>query len=138
MENSLDLAVALSAVDVVFLSVTLVSDRRHDVELQQKGFRKPVHLRRRAVIGGQGICLYVRKGFNAFRQPAFECKCHEVQVVRVCGGHTKFYVFSINRNPHHDDSIYDCLLNGMANAQSKDAKASFIFAGDFNAHHSEW
>ena len=137
-KNRRDLAVSASAVDVILLSETLMSDRRHDAELLLGRFRRPVHLRRGAVDGGRGMSVYVREGFNAFRQSTYECGCHELQVVRVCGRHINFYVFSVYRSPSRDDSIYDCLLNGMALAQSNDAKASFVFVGDFNAHHTEW
>ena len=42
------------------------------------------------------------------------------------------------RNPGHDGSLYDCLLDLMARAQSPDPKAVFVFMGDANAHHAEW
>ena len=42
------------------------------------------------------------------------------------------------RNPGHDDSIYDCLLEGIALAQSNDRKACFVISGDCNAKHEEW
>ena len=32
----------------------------------------------------------------------------------------------------------DCLLLSMAAIQESDRKASFVFVGDFNAHHREW
>ena len=37
-----------------------------------------------------------------------------------------------------DDGIFDCLLVSMAAIQENDRKASFVFIGDFNAHHKEW
>ena len=138
MMNFRDLAVAAYEADIVLLCETMVGCRRHDAELQIKGLRKAVHLRRGDVVGGQGLCCYVRKGFNAFRQRQLECACHEVQAVKICCRHTNFYVLSVYRNPHNDDSIYECLLTSMAEAQSRDAKESFVFVGDFNAHHVEW
>ena len=35
-------------------------------------------------------------------------------------------------------SLYDCLLDSMAQSQSLDDKAIFFFVGDVNAHQSEW
>ena len=42
------------------------------------------------------------------------------------------------RNPGHDGSLYDCLLDSMARVHSVNDKAVFVFVGDANAHHSEW
>ena len=47
-------------------------------------------------------------------------------------------MFSLYRNPDLDDRIYDCLLTAMAAVQAADARASFLFVGDFNDHHQEW
>ena len=61
------------------------------------------------------------------------------QAVKICGRNTDFYVLlSVYWNPRHDDSIYDCLLTSMAEAQRKDHKPFFIIPGDFNVHHVEW
>ena len=46
-----------------------------------------------------------------------------------------FYFFSVYRNPDPDDATFDCLLVNMAVIQENDRKASFVFIGDFNAHH---
>ena len=80
----------------------------------------------------------MRDGYGAFRQPKFECGCCEILVFRVCGARENFYVFSLYRNPHLDDRIYDCLLTAMAAVQAADARASFLFVGDLNGHHQEW
>ena len=40
--------------------------------------------------------------------------------------------------PGHDGSLYDCLLNSVAQVQPLDDTAVFVFVGDANAHHSEW
>ena len=42
------------------------------------------------------------------------------------------------RNPRHDGSRYDCLLDSIARVQSVDDKAVFLFVGDANTRHSEW
>ena len=42
------------------------------------------------------------------------------------------------RNPGHDGSLYDCLLDSMARVQSVDDNAVFLFVSYANAHHSEW
>ena len=34
------------------------------------------------------------------------------------------------RNPGHDGSLYDCLLDSVARLQSVDDKAVFVFVGD--------
>ena len=41
-------------------------------------------------------------------------------------------------NPDADDGIFDCLLASMAAIQENDRMPSFVFIGDFNAHHKEW
>ena len=49
-----------------------------------------------------------------------------------------FYVCAFFRNPGHDSSVYDCLFDAMARAQSVYDKAVFAFVGNANLHHSEW
>ena len=55
---------------------------------------------------------------------------------RICIRINNFYVKAIYRNPEHDGSLYDCLLDSMALVQSVDDKA--VFVGDTNAHQSGW
>ena len=45
---------------------------------------------------------------------------------------------ALDRNPGHDGSLYDCLLDSMVRVQSVDDNAVFVFVGDANAHDSEW
>ena len=59
-------------------------------------------------------------------------------VFRVCGVRQNLYVFSLYRNPHLDDRIFDCLLVSMPAVQTEDILAFFLFAGDLNGHHQEW
>ena len=136
--NLKDLEVASRNSDVVLCTETLVSERRHLCEVTMGRFTPPMLILKNSIPDARGLALYVRRGFSAFRQSRFECKCHEVVVVRVCSRHHNFYILCVYRNPHHDDSIYDCLLTAMASVQSTDRKASFILVGDFNAHHREW
>ena len=77
-------------------------------------------------------------GCSASHKATFECGCREVKIIKMCGKHKKFYLFSVYRNPDADDGIFDCLLVSMAAIQENDRKASFVFIGDFNAHHKEW
>ena len=49
-----------------------------------------------------------------------------------------FFVNAFYRNPGHDGSLYDCLLDSMAWVQSVDDMVVFVSVGDANAHHSEW
>ena len=84
------------------------------------------------------MAVYIRNGCSASHKATFECGCHEVQMIEVCGKHNNFYLFSVYRNPDADDGIFDCLLVNMAAIQENDRKASFVFIGDFNAHHKEW
>ena len=64
--------------------------------------------------------------------------CHEVQIIKVCGKHNIFNLFSVYCNPNTDDGIFDCLLVSMAAIQGSERKAFFVFIGDFNNHHREW
>ena len=124
--------------DLIFCSETLVSNFGHSSEFLLPGFSKPLLLRRNAIPRARGMALYIKSGFSATRFNKFECGCHEVMVVRVCSRFHNFYIFSLYRNPDLDDTIYDCLLSSMAEIQSLDYKSSFLFLGDFNAHHREW
>lgn len=136
-KNIRDLALSADGYDVVFCSETLASDKRSPIEILLPGFNKPI-LKPCVRNGNRGMALYLRSGFSAVRMARFECSCHEMFCVRVCGKYNNFYNFAIYRSPNTDDSIYDCLLEKMAIIQERDVKASFVFIGDFNAHHREW
>ena len=49
-----------------------------------------------------------------------------------------FYIYTSYRNPVHDGSLYNGLLDFMAPVQSVDYKAVLVFVSDDNAQHSEW
>lgn len=66
-----------------------------------------------------------------------ECEYHDVLSLKVCNKHDNIYLFSIYCNPDVDDSLYDCPLTRMAAIQENDKKALFLFAGEFNDHHTE-
>lgn len=136
--NLNDLVAASKQYDVVFCSETLVSNFRSSKELLIPGFKQPLLLRRNERERVRGMAVYIRNGFPASRKVCFECGCHEVLILKVCGRHSNFYLFSVYRNPDLDDQIFDCLLNSMAVIQGNDRKAAFLFVGDFNAHHREW
>ena len=136
--NLNDLGVASTKYDMLFCSETLVSDLRHVSEILIPNFRRPILLRRGSIPRAQGLAVYIRSSFSAARTPRFECGCHETVIIRVCSRYHNFYLFPSYRNPDLDDGIYDCLLNSMAAIQEADTKASFIFVGDFNAHHRDW
>ena len=137
-KNISDLIAGSGQYDIVFCSETLVSNFRSPKELLIPGFKQPYLLRRNERERGQGMAAYIRNGFPASRKANYECRCHEVLVLKVCGKHSNFYLFSIYRNPNANDAIFDCLLNSMASIQENDRKAAFLFVGDFNAHHKEW
>ena len=84
------------------------------------------------------MAVYIRSGCSASHKATFERGCHEVQIIKVCGKHNNFYLFSVYRNSDADDGIFDCLLVSMAAIQENDREASSVFIGDFNAHHKEW
>ena len=84
------------------------------------------------------MAVYIRSGCSAPHEATFECGCREVQIIKVCGKHNNFYLFSVYRNPDADYGIFYCLLVSMAAIQENDGKASFVFIGDFDAHHKEW
>ena len=52
----------------------------------------------------------------------------------ICSRINNFYVYAFYRNPGHNGSLYDCLLDSMAQVQSADYKAVFVFVDDANAH----
>ena len=56
----------------------------------------------------------------------------------ICSRISNFYVYDFYRNPGHNSSLYDCLLDSMAQVQSVDDKAVFVFVDDVNAHYSKW
>ena len=137
-KNLSDVTVASSQCDLLLCSDTLVSDRRDISELKVPGFGRSVLSCRVGMPRARGMAAYVRDGYGAFRLPKFQCGCCQMLVFRVCGARQNFYVFSLYRNPDLDDRLYNCLLTAMAAVQAADARASFLFVGDFNGHHQEW
>ena len=136
--NLSELSVAGSNFDILLCSETLVSDRRHLSELRIPTFGGPQQRLAGCIPHARGSALYIREGVTAFRQSSFECRCHEMLVVRVCGNVSNLYVFSVYRNPGLDDSIYQCLLRAVHDVQVADRKAAFVVVGDVNAHHVQW
>ena len=129
--NLSDLTVAPSQYVILLCSETLVSDMCHVSEVLVPGFGRPV-LCRGKMPQARGMAAYVRDGYEAFRQPKFECGCCEMLVLRVCGVRQNLYVYSLYRNPDLDDRIFDCLLASMAAVQAEDVRAYFLFVGDLN------
>ena len=84
------------------------------------------------------MALYVREVFRFFQQSRLECFCYESCVFCICSMINNFYVYAFYHNPGHDGSLYDCLLDSMAWAQSVDDKAVFLFVGNANAQCSEY
>ena len=116
----------------------MVSNFRNIAELSIPGFKRPILLKRNEINRAQGMAVYIRSGCSASHKASFEFGCHETRIIKVCGKHNNFYLFSVYQNPDADDGIFDCLLVSMAAIQENDGKASFVFIGDFNAHHKEW
>ena len=98
---------------------------RHVSEVLVPGFCRPVLLCRGKMPRARGMAAYVRDGYEAFRQPKFECGCCEMLVFRVCGVRQNLYVNSLYRNPDLDDRIFDCLLASMAAMQAEDVCREF-------------
>ena len=71
----------------------------HMSELLVPSFGRPVLLCRGTMLRARGLSAYVRDGYEAFRQPKFECGCYEILVFRVCGVRQNLYVYSLYRNP---------------------------------------
>ena len=137
-KNLNDLTLAAANHDVVLCSETLVSNLRHISELIIPDFDKPFLIRRDSFPNARGMALYIRSGYSAQHLTRFVCQCHEMQLVKISSKYNNHYVFSLYRNPTANNNLYDCLLTAMASIQAADVKASFIFAGDLNAHHQEW
>ena len=135
-DNLNELAVAGSDYDALICAESKVSDRRHLSELSIPGFDGLQQRLKNSTPGAQGMLLYVREGFRSFRQSKLECSCHESCVFRICSRINNFYVCAFYRNPGHDGSLYDRLLDSMAQMQSFDDKAVFVFLSDANAYHS--
>ena len=102
------------------------------------GFSGPEFIYCQNTPGAQGMAVNSRSGQPIYRQKNLECRCHEVLCFKIYSKFYNIYLFALCRNPGYDDSIYDCLLEGIAMAQSLDRKACFVISGDCNAKHEEW
>ena len=125
--------------DIIFCSETLVNGPNPIVaKYYIKGYSKAVLDECKTEINpkARGMALYIKKSLRnyIYRVPIYECTCHEIQVVKV----SNFYIFSIYKNPNKDNSIYNCLLKQLSIIKNDDPNASFVFVGDYNAHHKEW
>ena len=41
------------------------------------------------------MVLCIKNGFSATHKACYECGCHEMQIVKVCGKHNNYYVIFI-------------------------------------------
>ena len=119
--------VASKGFDILLCSETLVSNFRHTAEVSIPGFKRPILLKRNEINRAQGMAVYIRSGCSASHKASFECGCHETPIIKVCGRHNNFYLFSLYRNPDAADWIFNCLLVSMAAKQKSDRKASYVF-----------
>ena len=85
--NLHNLIVASKGFDILFCSETLVSNFRHIAEQSIPGFKRPILFKRNEVNRAQGMAVYIRSGCSDSHKAIFECGCHEVQVIKVCGKH---------------------------------------------------
>ena len=115
-----------------------MTSNKSQSEFVLPGFDGPQFIYRRSIPNAQGMAVYSRSGLPVYRQKPLECNCHELLCFKVYSKFYNVYVFALYRNPSHDDSIYDCILEKIAMAQSQDPKASFVICGDCNAKHKEW
>ena len=92
-------------------------------ELLDPGFGRPVLLCLGRMPLARGMAAYVRDGYEAFRQPKFECGCCEMLVLGVCGVSHNLSVFSM----YHNLILDDCLLASITAVQAEDVHASFLF-----------
>ena len=138
--NLIDLGALMAAgrCDVMVCAETLVSTRRHPAELRVTGYSycgvTSVDSRPTA----RGMSVYVRQGYPCVRKSCLECSYQEVVCLRIRAKHMNFYVFAVYCSPGADDSLLDCLLTAMSEVHQTERKSSFVFVGDFNAHHTEW
>ena len=136
--NFLDLQSHARGYDLMFLAETHVTNNKDKSEFVIPGFDGPEFIYRRGIPHAQGMAVYSRSGQPIYRHKSLECSCHEVLCFKVYSKFHNIYFFALYRNPNHDDSIYDCILERIAMAQSQDPKASFVVCGDCNAKHREW
>ncbi|MEL7079479.1 MAG: reverse transcriptase family protein, partial [Cyanobacteria bacterium J06582_2] len=136
--NFLDLQCLAQGYDLMFLTETLVLSNRDKSEFLIPGFNGPEFIYRRSIPHAQGMAVYSRSGQPLYRQKSLECNCHEILCFKVYSKFYNVYIFALYRNPNHDDSIYDCISERIAMAQSQDSKASFVICGDCNAKHRDW
>ena len=66
------------------------------------------------------MATYNRSGCCASHKAIFECEYYEVQIIKMCGKHHNFYLFSVYHNPNADDGIFGCFLVSMAAIQEND------------------
>ena len=83
--NLSDLTIASSQYDILLCPETLVSGRLNVSEFLVPGFGRLVLLCRGKRPRARGMAAYVRDGYEAFRQPKFECGCCEMLVFMKCG-----------------------------------------------------
>ena len=72
----------------------LVSDMCHVSELLVPGFGRPVLMCRGRTPRAREMMAYLCDGYEASRQPKFECGCCEMRLHRVCDASQNLYVFS--------------------------------------------
>ena len=81
------------------------------------GLNRPMQLLKEEVDRIQGLTLYARDDFSAYRQRRYECRSCEVTVIRICSNSYSLSVFGVYRNPNPSAKMFDYLLTAMAKVQ---------------------
>ena len=139
-KNLFEFAVAASEFDILVCAETKISDCRRRSEIHVRGLVLDALNRRlrNYTSAAQGLALHIwgRGDFKPLGRASMSI-CHESSMVRICEGSTIF-VFVFYRNPRHDDSLHDYLLDSMSQVQLTVSKAVFAFVWYANVHHTEW
>ena len=96
--NLHDLIVVSKGFHILFCSETLVSYFRNITELSIPGFRRTILLNRIEINRAQVMAVYIRSGCSASHKTIFECGCHEVQIIQVCGKQKYLFVFCLSES----------------------------------------
>ena len=120
--------------DFLICSETMVRNKNPILaNYYMKGYGNPIM----KAGSSHGMALYIKKKKKNkyIHEPKYECLCHEYIVVKT---NNNFVVYGCYRAPKDDDTIYNCLQHSIANVRKDYENASFVFIGDFNAHHKQW
>ena len=100
--------------------------------------KRPILYKRNEINRAQGIAVYIRSGCSASHMAIFECRCHVIQIIKLCDKHNNFHLFSVCWNPDANDGIFFIVFWYILQSYKKITKRLPLFLLEILMPVTEW